>query len=76
MNKLFTQIRISYNKKRLKKYSYENPINTYSQYGEHHLRNIERMPPIMISYIAVVLLHTQKPSAKYCIIYMEPFGKV
>lgn len=34
---------------------------THRQNSEHHLRNVKRMPPIMVCYIAVVLLDAQQP---------------
>jgi hypothetical protein len=38
-------------------------LYTYCDDRKHHLGHIKGMPPVVVYYIAVVLLHTQKPPA-------------
>lgn len=56
----------------------KNPSSkdTHRQNSEHHLRNIERVPPVMIRDIAVVLLNAEQPSAQHAVVYVEPLHKV
>nr|CAD7447946.1 unnamed protein product [Timema bartmani] len=49
---------------------------THSNDGKHHLRNIEGVPPVVVGDIAVVFLHTEKPSAENFVIYVKPFDEV
>lgn len=37
---------------------------TYFEHTEHCLGHIEGMSPVMVSHIAVILLHTQNPTAQ------------
>ena len=41
--------------------------------GEHHLSNVESMPPIVIGHISVVFLDTHEPSANCFCFYMKSF---
>lgn len=51
-------------------------IRTYRQYRKHHLRNIECMPPIMVSNVSVIFLHTQQPSAQHFVLNVEPLNEI
>lgn len=51
-------------------------VYIYRNNWEHHLRDIECMPPIVISNISIVLFDAQQPSAQNFIINMKTFNKV
>ena len=34
------------------------------------------MPPVMVGYIAVVLLYAKQPPTKYFIVYVEPLYEI
>lgn len=51
-------------------------LYTYCDDGKHHLGHIKGMSPVMVSYIAVVLLHTQKPPAQDFIVNMESLYEI
>lgn len=43
----------------------------YRDDGEHHLGDVKGMPPIMVGYVAVVLLDAKQPSAEDFVINVE-----
>lgn len=45
---------------------------TYCDYGEHHLGNVECVPPIVVRHVAVVLLDAEQPTAKNIVLDVEP----
>lgn len=52
------------------------PAMNYRQYREHHLGDVKRMSPIVVSNVPVVLLHTQQPATQYFVVYVKPLDKV
>lgn len=55
---------------------YTQQVNTYRYNGEHHLGDIEGVPPVVVDDVAVVLLHTEKPPTQHFVVYVEPLDKV
>lgn len=43
---------------------------------EHHLRDIERVSPVVVSNVSIVLLDTQQPPTKHLVVNVELFYKV
>lgn len=50
--------------------------NTYRQNWEHHLGNVERVTPIMISNVTVIFLHTQQPSAQHLVFNVKSLNEI
>lgn len=44
--------------------------------GEHHLCNVERVTPIVISHMAIIFLHAQQPPTKHLVVNVEAFDEV
>lgn len=43
---------------------------------EHHLGHVERVPPVVVRDVAVVLLHRQQPPAQHLVVDVEPLDQV
>lgn len=44
--------------------------------GEHHLRDVERVPPVVVGDVPVVLLHAQQPAAEHLVVDVEALDEV
>lgn len=47
--------------------------NIYGYNGEHHLGDVERVPPIVIRDVPVVFLNRQQPPAQHLVVHVKPF---
>lgn len=44
--------------------------------SKHHLGHIKRVPPVVVSDIAVVLLDAEQPATQHLVLYVEPPNQV
>lgn len=46
------------------------------QDGKHHLRNVERVPPVVIGDVAIVLLDRTQPPAENFVVDVKPLDQI
>lgn len=49
---------------------------THRDDGEHHLGDVERVAPVVVGDVAVVLLDAEQPTAQHVLLDVEPFDQV
>lgn len=51
-------------------------FGSHREYGEHHLCDIEGVPPVVVRNVTVIFFHAQKPSAKDFVVNVKPFDEI
>lgn len=51
-------------------------LNTYRQNGEHHLGDVERVTPVMVSNMSIIFLHAQQPSAQHFVVDVKALHEI